>query len=1481
MKRIKALKTALLVALCATTVGGVSAIQSVQASEIRGADDLFVNANGVTVTEAASAPEQFLDYKGKTIERDFDIGMEGVLLSAEKIGSKVELSQTFSGDFSMSFRAYSDVSFGSDNKNEFNAYNYVMTPYADLREISFIFEDEEGQSFTVAIAAGEKYNVITPAARVICGNLAFGYHYLNDADVENNTANQNAAGYYTRLSGSTFCNVAMLAGQLTSENSKPVTFGFNASEMEIYVMHYGRVTEQETYRVVADLDNEIMGISKFNRFGDYKVTVQFTDIADGKDANVIVYDINGQSLAGETFTDDMGANTSVKKGYDGVKGEKYYIPEAKAFDLFDGVLDFNGTVKVNKGTVPVYTAEGVETDVWTEGCYFLPEKTGTYTVGYQAKDTKGNLGTVKSISVNVVSTLPEWSYDVEGNYLSLERGENVYSVGGSISLYPVKAISSLLLSDNVAYMNATLLKDGVVYKGIENQKITETTEVKLEDAGEYKLVYGVGAYPELMKKEYTFTVSENAPLFTLNSELPSVVKYGDTFTVPKATATLAGNKTLAASSLYAPDGSLVSLSGGKATIEQVGMYKISYLVRFGNATYTYVTYFEAAHYNGGAFVSTSELVTAEYGDTGSMFANVVNGSKLTYIGVDAYAEYTRTIDLSKLTKNDPLIKLLVIPSKTGVLDFWQYTIRLTDVHDIKNYVDIQVFKGSWGNQWSYVKAGAANQKPAGWEMGKVLTNYNAGAPINHSFTGESAAGTENIVLYYDYADNAVLVDNIKRPGYAYGNEVIDLDGTDCFNENSLFQGFTTGEVKLSISIQNLQLDQAQLLVTEVNGIDMGQKWLNDTVAPRIGVDLQGYTESELPVGLVNVAYPIFQATAFDSAEGVSPVTTKVYKNYQTSTQEEIAIENGKFVPDAAGKYTIVYSTTDKSGNKSSKTLAVTVENALPAFTYTFNKELKTEYKLGEYMYVASGVAAGGSGRAQAVVKVYDTKGNLIEEPNGMLIEQQGAYSVCVEFTDYLGRTHTTTYTITASISAAPIVYEVSMPKAYVNGVSYVLPAFNAVDYSTGSFQEPEKNIKVVYDGKETVVGADRSFTPNVKKHQDTIQVIYSAKNAKGEVTEMTYTVVVLIVSSDAGLDMSAYFALTDMAVSEKTDSYVEFVTDTDGAKMDFVNPLIANNLNMEVYVPKAKNNFATITVTLTDSLDSTIAKSFVIQKNTANKNTSILLCEGEKLDIAGNFFDLTSYGLSVRYNNTSRYLFDRNANVNLIRFATDDNGEAFTGFPSGKVYLSFTLGGVEDVSALRIMLIGNQNFSNLTNDRVLPQIQLSSFIARSGEINKIFVVPSAIAADVLSAEVTLKVTVKKGSNIIYEGPINKDYAFRPGEYGKYRIEYTASAGGRSATSAYFVDIKDRINPTLTLNGTMPTTAVLGQAMQLPTATVADNYTEEMRVWIYITEPTGRMITLEEGVTTYTPTMKGKHRISYYVHDEYANYAYAKYTVTVQ
>lgn len=71
--------------------------------------------------------------------------------------------------------------------------------------------------------------------------------------------------------------------------------------MEIYVIHYGTSSTEETYRVVYDLNAESSGLRAIDEFEDYNVKIKFTDVAEGKTANVVLYELNGQPLSRRKF----------------------------------------------------------------------------------------------------------------------------------------------------------------------------------------------------------------------------------------------------------------------------------------------------------------------------------------------------------------------------------------------------------------------------------------------------------------------------------------------------------------------------------------------------------------------------------------------------------------------------------------------------------------------------------------------------------------------------------------------------------------------------------------------------------------------------------------------------------------------------------------------------------------------------------------------------------------------------------------------------------------------------------------------------------------------------------------------------------------------------------------------------------------------------------------------------------------------------
>lgn len=1445
------------------------------AESIVDSNGMFTDASGVSVLADAEAPEKFASYDGGTIERDFDEGLKGVSLSADTIGSEVSLVPVFEGDFELTFRAYSQTSYHAATEMDYNSSAVDMTPYADLREISFQFTDDNGNQFTVAIDAGEKYNIITPAARVNIAGTSVGYHYATDAKIPSETGLKNSEGYFTRIGGTTFCNVARRGGAYTSENSMPVTFGYNSAEKEIYVMHYGTSNSETAYRVVYDLDAEDSGLLAIENFGKYSVKIIFTDIAEGKTANVVLYSLNGQSLAGKTFSDNCGAETIVSAEYNAYVGKKYYLPEPYAFDVLDGKTDFEGKIGVNGSKAyKVYDGNGSPVTEYVDGCYFIPDTAGEYSITYTALDKAGNYGIEKSIKIKAIAQ-PETEFRIESNYNGMQ-GQTV-GKGAMLKIAAATVTSEIFADGRSEVAEAELLLNGELYR--DCRFLAETTyEIVLEDEGEYQLVYYVQGFREL-NREISFSVSDESPVYTLSEEIPARVAVGSEFTIPVLTAVLNGENKRGSATLYAPSGKIQPVENGKALIEEIGEYKIIYYVRFAS-TYTYTVYFEAAHSRNELFVAEDTSVQIEQGDSGSLYPGKAEGMVITFTAEEKAAQYVNLIDLSKNTKNDPLISIMVLPATVGKLDYWQYTVRLTDVNDPKNYVNISVFKGSWGNAFSYVKAGGAEQMPSGWEKGVVLSAYNTGCPVNYSFTGESLAGTEYLTLYYDYSENAIYVDNIKREGYFYGNQVIDLDSLQCFSENSLFKGFSTGEVYLSLSVQYLQSDSAKLLVKEVNGVSMEEEWIDDYTAPKIGVNFGEYLESDLPKGEAGVAYPVFPADAFDGVDGKVEVSIKVFKDYQTASQKEYTVIGNSFLPDCSGTYTILYSASDKSKNIAEYTVRIQIVDKLDEFTYSFAVPLETKYFLGERFVLPKGTASGGSGTVNVEIALKDPFGEEVQIYD-FLFEKEGTYVLEIVFEDYLGRQKLLTYDIEASISEAPVVYDVNLHSVMLSGYTYVLPDFFATDYSAGTVTEPQKKIEVVYGGKVITLENDRVFVPQVENNGDMITVRYIAQNAGGKSTVKSYDVVVLKPSdAENTIDMSKYFALKGISEVNKTAEYVEYVTESAGAELIFANVLVANNLSMEIYVPAAYNNFSGFTVTFADSKDKTISLSASIIKNSSSSSTSWFECGNGNFEIFGNFYDKTTYGFSFSYNNNSFYFTDNNANKPMDKVLFTDGGEVFNGFPSGKVYFSIRFDGVEGKSALRIVQVGNQYFSDMTADRVAPQLQLIGFIINTANINEPLVVPAAVAADVLNPQTELTLTIKKGSSVIYNGAIDETYRFVPEEYGEYSFVYEAVSGGRSRTVTYLSTVKDHIPPEMYLNGEVPLTADMGKSVELPSASATDNHTQNMRIWIFITEPNGKMYALDQYVFEFVPQYSGEYLVSYFVEDEYGNYAYKKCGIQV-
>ena len=1437
--------------------------------------DVFKNISNMEITPNSVLPDTFLKKDGSEVDRDFDLDYDGgILLSSENNGASCELSNLIKGSFEIEMRPYSKV---SDYGINYNASNIKMNPSVDLREMKLTFKDVKGREFSVVVSGGEAWNVVAPSAKVeINGNL-FGYYYERDGKTETQTNTKNSQGYYTRLHGATFGNVAYTGGKITSSDSKPLTIGFNYDTFEIYSYTYGIDAHYEKgeYRVIADLNNGSLGLNSIESFDDYTVSITFNEITEGERANVLVYSINGQSLYGDTLTNSAGPTTSFSIKSKPIVNDKFYLDEPKCFDLITNdeskfvtkvnIEDKNGLL------LPIYDNSGsiISDSVYQKGCYFIPEREGYSIITYTSYDEENFAGLPNTKTVETINKRTYVTYGFNNLDRNYSANPNL-KTGSSLKLYKALIKSASLLNDE--YAEVSLYKDDVIYKNYDHIILYENEDVTLDEDGNYKLVYSIPHY-EFETRVFNFIVSESNPSFRLSKELNECYQFGKELVLPDG---YIGDKK-ATTVIYGPDGKAVTNNGGSIMLDQIGVYNLTFMTRLDSKTYTFKQYFNVLHSIDGLFECESG-VESYFGTTKGSFQKTINGVVVTSTKNSSMMRYNNIIDLSHNTKNDSLIQLITLPSKVGELDAWQYRIRLTDIYDENKYLDITVFKGSWGNQFAYVKAGGENQILSGIEMGKVLNAYNTGCPINYSMTGESLLGTETLNLFYDYQENALYVANIKRAGYAYGNCVADFDSPDYFSEESLWSGFTTGEVYLSVSTEYLQKQSSSFLIRSINGVSFESEWIEDMEAPMIQVDTKEYNINDLPKGLVDKEYNVFNAKVYDRVDGKLGYTFKVFRDYNQPSQEEVELVDGKFIPNDARKYTIEYSAVDGANNSSTSSIVVDIVNSLDPLNLTLDNDLVGSIYVGEYLYIPKSNASGGSGNITKTIKLIDPDNEEIElTENKYLVLKTGTYKVQYSLVDYLGQTKTISFNIKSELSQNPIVTEFSPLKILISGSEYNLSnSFKALDYSSINPIEPEYRFEVIENGNKIVL--DNSlYTPSFDSDKDIVIRYIASSNGHETIKEVNTKVV--SIKTGNNFDLSKLFYQESISSTEAVDNGIYYGTETSNASIEYINSLIASGLQFTFTVDKENNNFGRLKIIFTDSKNENESVELTIIKGAGSSSTSQALINGESgYKISSDFYGSTAQGFNIRYNRNNYSIIDGNTSLSVGKIRKYANGDDFKGFSSEKIKVKLVFEEVEGPSRILVQLIANQSLSNDNKDRTNPLIYIDGGIRLAYEINEQVRIPKAFAADGIDPNAYVTLTIIYSGETLYDGAIDEDYLFVPVKYGKYTITYTAKDhNNRTRPISYIVNVKDRIPPVIELNGTINSAYKLNQTVELPTATVTDNNDTDLKLYIMVLTPEGELRVIDNN---YTFKLSGLYTIFYYAQDSYNSYTMVEKEVYV-
>lgn len=991
-----------------------------------------------------------------------------------------------------------------------------------------------------------------------------------------------------------------------------------------------------------------------------------------------------------------------------------------------------------------------------------------------------------------------------------------------------------------------------------------------------------------------FVFAENSAI------IPAQGYIGETYEIPSV-IDVDGTNVKVTAKITDPDGKTYIATELK--LLQIGRYTIEYLS--GNKTVKTqycVTVRRPSDLfsvnNYARIIGASEYkYTASPKISGLKF-NVFNGAQINF---------EREIDMTSRTKNDVLSSVIIEPSSLYNRDFGQIILTFSDVEDPSVKITVVASHGNLdtvsGGGKAYVRASGNGQTSGGYEYLGGQRTFNTtdiyGSPAPFSFEASVQNNDYSRFEYafrlcYDSAENALYLTNGLDNFYGSPYLIVDFDDTSTFGTN-LWSGFPSGKAKMSITFDKFVNSQGSVIVEQVDGIDMSRESLPDTESPVISVDFNG--EIKAPNSLVGASYKVFNASAYEYYDLNVPVTYDVYyKNTVTNNRYDVAVKDGAFVTDKVGEYQIVYKAVDKSGNQSTQTVTLYCVGALDDVSIEGAPE-KIEAQVFDCITLVSADEIrcfGGSGNFTKTLAVVDCNGNTVDLSNNSFVpDKVGVYEARYTARDFLGNVCTSITYIDVKPSGKPVFLgQISLPESFVVGFTYEFPPISAkvcngnvvtdaaVDYYIGG--------QKITDGKFTVHSGAADLVAECRAYAYSSQTEYSSLQKT-----------VKVIDGSNGKDQEKYFCNFDGNVTSVLQQDGVLLNVANDGQVFFANKLSHGQFSVNFGYLKGKVNFSTMSVTLTDAVNSTQTLTFRLTFNSAGITVATNGLPSAPFAVKE---DAENVYFAIGYDNERRRLSDVNGD-DLCVITHYDDSTPFNGFTNG-VYLDMRFEGVKIASEISVNNVNNQPFGykrsldDKIGDTVAPQIVIDGVFNRRFNLGDTITVFKAYAFDVLNQVSSLTLTVTDPDNNVILGNVvpDKDYTLTLDKIGRYRIVYTAAdslGNSRGAVAGTTVNVVDVIEPTLDVNFDFKQVYKTGSVIKLPDFTVTDN-TDNVYCDVLLQLPSNEirlLIHSENGAitsyllssdTTYPNSFKvsensfklehaGKYVITYVAYDDGFNY----------
>ena len=907
--------------------------------------------------------------------------------------------------------------------------------------------------------------------------------------------------------------------------------------------------------------------------------------------------------------------------------------------------------------------------------------------------------------------------------------------------------------------------------------------------------------------------------YLLKNKTVDNVKIGDVISVESKTLVYEGNSQTVGGQIILPDGT--SKAGNKFTIEMPGVYTVKYSAIFGVHEETVYIYYHCHRSSGDFFISSNAnnpALTGEYSHP------VKNGTiKGAILKLDSKTTFTydKEIDFSSYDFNDSFIDFVIDTSKQATSDIETFTVRLTDVEDNNNYVDITVTDSGPTDddgKGCYMLAGSNSQFKTGFEGGREgrfhISKY--GANVGMSFRDLPDKGAQVASLYFDYENRALYASPMYNAfGDARKNIITDLDDKEIYG-STIWEGFKNGKAKVSIFANSLYSNNGTLVVSKIANLDLSPLDFVDNDSPTIKIDYKGQSSITVPKATVGKPYKIYDAEIIDNYDNNLSYTTYVtFLDEINGKTKDITVDNGYFTPTQPGKYTITYLTKDHSNNEATKTVDVVATTDSQKMTIdldvkTINSQLYSPVILPSIDYV-KGLVKGGSGKPHIERYVVDKNCNLIKTDGDSFIPKEvGTYKVYYQATDYIDNITTAVVTVSVADPGKPVFIEnIVLPRILIKGHKYTLPSYQGAEVVDN---------KTVYLTSRVYVN-EKLLENNSFIAEETCVIKYQLNGARG-ITDNSNPVTV--VNAGEPLDLNKYFS--GNLNSELNKDNITLSAETGVAESLFASVLPYSNLYLKFALDKSLFHADELVFKYSDSTNANNSLSFHIKVR--GGNTYISIGESSQEYLFNSFVEGENETYVIDFSTDTNTLKDvLHKEVEIVKY--NDQGEPFVGF-NGGVYLDISLKNVTSHSEFKLLTISNQPLGildmNPYTDFADPIILLRKEFLNEQEYMKNAYIPAVEVFDVLSnANATVSVKAPDGTYKLNNVDATKDNTFVLDQFGNYIVTYKGiDDEGNSVTSSRKIIVYDYQAPELKITGSLKETYKLNDAISIPSYTVNDN-----------------------------------------------------------